>query len=969
MTILASIDCDKLVDDIRAAISSPDVPNQHVISAATVRYGEVCGEVNERLRHCGQLLDQGLRTEAIQECEREPNLLSVVAKLDFPERDDWLRLHARYNMVQPSGLLLDVAEALNQAYAEEQNIDFLLRQHRSLALGRAPLDARITVLRRIRAADSDNPIWEDDLKTLEAARWQQLGPEIEAAFKADDRVALAAIVKEVQSEAWSVAPDDAVVAAARDRYRTLFCKQARERLAEISRDFDEAYTAADVEAAASARNAWDEVLPLAQLDADDPLIEHTALVLEWLAQRELQAETARQYELAVKRLSQAVDGESSHAELQQSYRELKGFSDGVPPELQERYLGRIATIEYDESLQTKRDRRRAWIIGISVVSGLALSSLFIAFVIVHQSHVGEVETAEKNLSGLIQNSQLVEARSFYDTLLSQSPAVALDAKIQRLKQQLKQLEKNEAERIAAFEQSLARVLRDGPEQPASIALVEARGLARTALERQRIAEIESEIDKVSEQQQDERNEAFEAAVSNLRERITDFANRAPGDIADPKTTLDQFADEVRTLRARPGVDPLLRSELDAVVAQIEAIKEGAAQRSSQAAALAELTRSVADPERYATALRNFIRDYPTARSTPTFERVLSEEKLWLGVAAWNAVADRVGASQPSTLDSSVASELLDQGRQLSLTYPNAPQAKWFRQHRPVLSAIAARAEVNGESPLKSLRKLLTNPALKNVWIVATKDGKKYYTEEEPKKLKDAIGEHYVFESIDGFSFNTTRRRVLVKDAVYGKSPQSKLSEKLLLQLSRIDDKTWDQGFYNIITDLEDRRNHEQLDPVLRALLLSRVMEEGSKGSHSLATVLRSKRVALEEAQVDYAVNWLSTTDRAASKARRTAIEALGKVRNAQPEKIPKFARPESFRCVARLGKRADGTWQCLWASEDNVSGELVVVRPAANGTDAQMISVGKATKGVVIWSSRGALVEGRPLYVRTALAD
>ncbi len=200
------------------------------------------------------------------------------------------------------------------------------------------------------------------------------------------------------------------------------------------------------------------------------------------------------------------------------------------------------------------------------------------------------------------------------------------------------------------------------------------------------------------------------------------------------------------------------------------------------------------------------------------------------------------------------------------------------------------------------------------------------------------------------------------------APQWKLSGSLAAQLSRIDDKNWDVEFFNIIKDLQGE--HELLDPVLQTLLLKRVMEEGSRGSHSLATVLHFKRIALEEAEIDYSVNWLSPTDREASKARITAKEALDNVRKAPYAQKPEFARPVSLRCVARLGKDADGKWQCMWESADDESGELVVVRPAGTGTSAQIISVGKAIKGVVSWNSQGTFVEGRPLFLlRKTLAD
>ena len=46
-------------------------------------------DANCRLGRCDQLLRQGLRVEAIQEAELEPNLFDVVAELDIPHWDNF----------------------------------------------------------------------------------------------------------------------------------------------------------------------------------------------------------------------------------------------------------------------------------------------------------------------------------------------------------------------------------------------------------------------------------------------------------------------------------------------------------------------------------------------------------------------------------------------------------------------------------------------------------------------------------------------------------------------------------------------------------------------------------------------------------------------------------------------------------------------------------------------------------------
>ena len=107
-----------------------------------------------RLRKCGELLKAGLRSEAIQQAEMEPNLLDIVATLDFPEREIWTQFASQYGIVSPAPLPLDIAAELNEAYAIEQPLGALLARHRLLALARSPLRLRMATLREIAETDS-----------------------------------------------------------------------------------------------------------------------------------------------------------------------------------------------------------------------------------------------------------------------------------------------------------------------------------------------------------------------------------------------------------------------------------------------------------------------------------------------------------------------------------------------------------------------------------------------------------------------------------------------------------------------------------------------------------------------------------------------------------------------------------------------------------------------------------------------
>ena len=223
------LDYQRIVDDVRGALLNNADAGDDFLQAAAADYFLAVDEANQRLGACGALLRKGLRSEAIQLCEVEPNLLDVMQTLDFPEGQAWRELLSLRGMAAPSALKRDLAADLNAAYAVEQPLATLLQRHRLLAMGRGPLKLRLEVLRKLADADPENPVWVQDVCTFETERVKELQKEVpQAIFKADRR-ALAALSAELEKSNWRIRPNALIqqIAAARSH-------EARERgLAEL----------------------------------------------------------------------------------------------------------------------------------------------------------------------------------------------------------------------------------------------------------------------------------------------------------------------------------------------------------------------------------------------------------------------------------------------------------------------------------------------------------------------------------------------------------------------------------------------------------------------------------------------------------------------------------------------------------------------------------------------------------------
>lgn len=324
-------DYQRLVDDIRSWLHAPDASQGHVLRDLAQDYAEKCRDANQRLRRCDDFLKRGLDSEAIHLAETEPILLDTVAILDFPERPQWEQTVQQHGFPAPPPLRLEVAETLNAAYARLQPLEPLLKQHRRLALMRAPLGERLAVLRQLATEDGGNTAWKDDISTFEKARWQQLEKEVGEAARFGNTATLNALIRELQQTAWQQPPPDAVL-------RTIY----QPLLETLSTDLEQAFTANDARRATALRDQWQGLTRQLEPDPDSVLARRNEKVFRWLSQEEARQAEELEFQALLSRLEGALQTARPLDEVEQLVTELGRFRKPVPRYLLDGVKGRRA---------------------------------------------------------------------------------------------------------------------------------------------------------------------------------------------------------------------------------------------------------------------------------------------------------------------------------------------------------------------------------------------------------------------------------------------------------------------------------------------------------------------------------------------------------------------------------------------------------------------------------------------------
>ena len=249
-------------------------------------YAEMCQSANERLRRCADYLRRGLRCEAIYHAEVEPDLLDTVAALDLKWFDQWDTTCEENDLDRPPRLQMEVAEEINEAYTAQQPMQEQLKQLRLLSLARAPLRARLHVLRTLAKKDPNTPMWEEDVRTFEAERIKEMSAEAKQAAKAEDTDWLEDLLKEATRSRWRVPVPPNMVDAVRGLLRRVQTDLAIRKLNALLPDLSDAYSAASYEECAMLLRQWEQIVSADDVPVPEDLAAQIQPIVDWVGQQD-----------------------------------------------------------------------------------------------------------------------------------------------------------------------------------------------------------------------------------------------------------------------------------------------------------------------------------------------------------------------------------------------------------------------------------------------------------------------------------------------------------------------------------------------------------------------------------------------------------------------------------------------------------------------------------------------------------
>ena len=957
---------NSVVDRIHALMERQDVVSSDSVEPLATAYAAEVGQVNDRLAACVNLLRKGLRSEAIQQASIRPNLIEWCAILDFAEIEAWYEILKFFQLERPRTLNREAVRLLQEALIEEQSLDDLLRHHRRMALGKAPLSGRLQVLRRIAQVDSTNPVWTEDVKLWEKARLRQIPLELEAVAKSSDATACRVLVKEVSSNAWRIQPPRELVQEVNAVANELQFASQNAELRVIGAAMSDAFCASDEAKCREQQLLWSALIASMKKPPKQDVLELAEPAILWLEQQDF-AKTEEENRLqAVAELEVAIDRSESSMSLMTAYNKATRFGEPLGLKLESRYRSALGELQLRGVRQT--------VLKVSAIATVALCGL-VAFGVWQWRSIRErdVKTAATALNQLLDEKKLTEAQQYMDNLLTSKPHVAKSAAVQAIAGDLSGRAVIEADRLQNFSKYLQEADNADPALINISTLQSAENLASTEAEKEQVFEIQQRRAAYDRKAADKQFQELKVELTRLTQEVDSLEAKELGELND--ATLERTLQVVDDLRRKfPNVGTGGTVLIDALHKRTNSLRASVSQatvtRESEFNAL-KLIREANSLQSLEQALSNFGFQASKSPLADQFAGVLNESKYWKRVTEWNEFTDGI-AGYLRTHDAEVIPSLfsrliaLEQSISLNPILETSPALHKTLERIVKRGAILDRLTAELEKDIRSSLSTLEAPTRSGLAPLRFFAYSSYVKDSKNQdRLTSSGGKGIeVLTAEDGtVATENLTGVVIVRD------DPAKLYNELLgnIKLGRREFlNAWESSFLDLIKAVLKRA---ELDQKIKEHLIAKLIASASEGSELLSQAWAENLDFLTKRAPKIRTNWYQTapfnpqldfevTDRLNPTLSKT-------LKDLQSIDAPlRLIAAGKLHWVGSIQRDAVGQFQAILAKQPKTSGKLYLIQQRLSTGDAAALTlVGTIRDGTQVLSGdQTQFVAGRPLF-------
>lgn len=933
----------ELLDAVRGAMSGATMePGTELALAQEVV--RACADTRERLVRAIDLMRQGLRGEAMVIVDVRPTLTEVAAALADPAISRWRKRCAERGLPVPQPIDPDLVHELSEgvAEAEDPRVDQLMRRLRYQNLAHAPAHERLRTMWALRRVDPAS-VRESDISLFEQAALKELMDRLRTAVAAKDFAAAEHVREELRRPDWADRDIAARRATAESECDALSAATAARRGSDTLDELEACMMRGD---AAAARDALDRY-------------EAIAMEVEVLGGSISPAMRSRAEPLAqwVREREQALDSDAQARDLVSTLERLALQPSASPDELERAMLacdtGGVAVSDsLRESVERRmlaerrrRTRNRAAIAAVAIAAGLAAAGGAVWFGLRHQRQA-QLDSVVAAADAALGRGDLDGATRALADAKAAGVGEGLGDAIEKAQSRIDAARAEIAAKDKSFEEALAAAGDPRLETATAEAGERAARAARTKEQAAQAEEWSVAFEAARARRQAAVDDALMAQVNRLAGELQPVEAGTLGAGADDELRRIQTELERLSRSSRPSaqvqvamrrVEERIRSARE-VMDRERAVKASA---ESEAMALQALVDRVS--ESYATALREFLRDHPESGRSPDFRTALAREQAWSDVLSIPDIAGRL----PRSLDPGDAAVRTGAAQALDAAIAACAQPS------PILAGLRAARElaVPQDSWAQFLEDYVTENPLAQLRMVELSDGTRHYYDPAAKAPIEGAGGTRVYTimvSVDGKT-----QPIAIEKARIARDGPSPQAEAAVEMRAMVRGARASRSVATLLAAMERIRSDARVDPVLRAMLLERLMEEGAPAAPHLAKPMQDAVVAIRRLNLA-GIDWIAPGDPASRPESKEAIEVLKRAvdipawQKRHERRLSDVRRWLSSRVspAGILERPAAGSPRALVPGKAKLKpGERIYAVSDAPGGSLQLVEVGSVADG------------------------
>lgn len=623
----------RLISQIKDFVNGLDQEpstNEHDLAE---QFAELCQSFNARLTKCEDLLEKGLRSEAVQEALAAPSLFQLRELLETPEIRKWRNICLDFGMTPPPELNFETIDRLREECSTEQLLQPLLRKFRRLVHEGTP-EKRMQVLRQLRVHDPENPVWVENLEPLERHQLQNIEKQADTALGNDDVETLREIYEDLTDPRRLIAPPEELMEKIDSRLRQQREAEAASEGRELAAKLKEALTAKDFDRLDSLISQWRRLERFADFHPSEEMSIAANQAIQWYTRESQRRETDQRFQAALEKLQTTLNRPDIDCQaLEQAWDHAQSFDRPVAAALQDSVPERIAELRTQEQRQRRIRQVLATAATLAVATALGIAGWF-------GWRALQIKRHSERLQAMWTNEQSGDIKNYLERLQANNPALYKAPQIQQYRTKLTKYQQAEAERKAELE-SLMEQLQKLKSAGYAVSsnrirniLRQAEKLAANPDEKRRITAWEQDWQIYKERLQTQRNNQFKELKAELRKILANLNTRGE---TMPSSAVEQQLQRGTELVAkgsdlvsrvpestRQGWQPLVeelnnwRTRLAKRQERLETTKR------ERRAFLSSLPDNLQSLDHYKETVSAFLDKYPDVAEAEDFQRVLRQ---------------------------------------------------------------------------------------------------------------------------------------------------------------------------------------------------------------------------------------------------------------------------------------------------------------------------------------------------------